>query len=171
MGVASVGKHLIVAVEIFGIDSVVGVFSQLAAVANAGKTLLLGADAACHQQPWRVLGRPGDDVDHAIDRVGAPKRGARAANHLNPVNVFEQRVLRVPIHAGEQRRVKAAPVHQNEKLVCEQIVEAAGTDCPVVGVHARHLHARNQAQRLGNARHAGTPQIVSRQDGNGGRRF
>ena len=119
VGVASVGKHLIVAIEILGIDTVVGVFSQLAAVANTGKTLLLGAAAARHQQSSRIFGRPGDDVNHAIDRVGAPERGARAADHLNPVNVFEQRVLRVPVHAGEQRRVKAPPVHQNEKLVSE----------------------------------------------------
>ena len=162
---------MIVTVEIFGIHAVVSVVPQLAAVANSGETLLFGAAAARQQQALGIPGRPGDDVDHSIDRVGAPERRARATDHFDPLDIFQQRVLHVPVHAGEQRRIDAAPIHQDQKFVGEQIVETPRADGPAMGVHARHLHAGNQAQGLGNARRARATKLVRGNDGNGSRRY
>jgi hypothetical protein len=45
----------------------------------------------------------GDDVDHAIDRIGAPHHGAGAANDLDPLDVVERHRVEFPDDAGKQR--------------------------------------------------------------------
>ena len=171
VGIASVGQHLIVAVEIPGIDAVVGIRPHAAPIAKAAKALLLGAAAACQQQPLGIPGRPGDNVDHAIDRVGAPKCRARTADHLDPINVLEQGVLHVPVRPGEERRVNTAPIHQHQQFVGKQVVESAPADGPVMGIHTRHFQAWNQPQALGNTRHTGATQLLRSRDGDRRRRF
>ena len=58
---------------------------------------------SCSERPLRVARVSRDDVDDAVDGVGAPERGARPANHLDAIDVAENVVLHVPEDAGEQR--------------------------------------------------------------------
>src|SRR6185437_9473675 len=92
-----------------------------------------GTPATGDEQALRVARAFGDDVDDAVDGVGAPQRAARAADDFNAVDVIQQHVLHVPKHAGIERRVNAAAIDHDEELVGESIVEAAGADGPVVG--------------------------------------
>ncbi len=46
---------------------------------------------------------PGDHIDDAIHRIGAPQRGTRSADDLDPRHVAQQHILRIQIDAGEQR--------------------------------------------------------------------
>src|SRR5690606_15015431 len=59
-----------------------------------------------HEAAPGLGGMPRDDVDNAVDRIGAPKRGAWPADHFDALDILEQRALHFPEHAGEQRRVE-----------------------------------------------------------------
>jgi hypothetical protein len=67
----------------------------------------------------------GDDVDHAIDRIGAPHHGAGAADDLDALDVLERHRVEFPDHAGKQRGINAAAIDQHQQLVGETAVEAA----------------------------------------------
>ena len=71
------------------------------------------------QRPLSVLRVLRDDVDHAVDRVGAPQRGAWPADDFDPIDVLQERILDVPKHPGEQRRIDRPPVYQHQQFVGE----------------------------------------------------
>src|SRR5437879_7776202 len=58
-----------------------------------------------------------NDVDDAVHGVRAPERTARAADDFEALDVFDQRVLHIPEHAGEQRRIDAAPSMSTSSLL------------------------------------------------------
>ena len=99
---------------------------------------------AVDEQALRVAGALGGDVDDAVDGVGAPEGGAGAADDLDAVEVRQDVVERVPVDAGEQRRVDGAAVHEHQQLVGVELVEPAGADGPVAGVDAGDVEARGR---------------------------
>ena len=114
----------------------------------AGKAPFLTSAAGRKQRPLRCFGGAGDDVDHAVDRIGPPEGGTWAADDLDALDVLEQGVLDVPEDAGEEVVVEGAAGHEDEELVGEAAVEAAGGDGPGVAADPRHLDAGRQAQGL-----------------------
>ena len=102
-----------------------------------------------------------DDVDDAVDGVGAPQRRARPADDLDAIDVAEDVVLHVPEDAGEERRVDRAPVDHHQQLVGGVGVEAAWRDRPGAVVEARDVDAVGEEQRVGDRRHAGAADVVA----------
>src|SRR5436189_67762 len=92
-----------------------------------------------------------------------------AADHLDPVDVFEQRVLRVPKDAREQRRVDSAPVDKDEELVCDRtgLIEAARADRILTGVDSGHLEIWRESERLGDTSGSRAANIVPGDDKDG----
>ena len=75
--------------QVFAVNSVVGVFIDFPAVAERGNgTFFIALDPG-DKQPLRILGFFRGNVDDAINGVGTPKRGARTANDFDTINVFE----------------------------------------------------------------------------------
>src|SRR5882724_9224258 len=93
------------------------VLAELSAITNSAKVVDQTATAARNQKPLRVFCAFGDDVDNPINGVGAPERAAWAADHFDPINVVQKRVLNVPKHTGVKRRIDASAIHQYQKLV------------------------------------------------------
>ncbi len=98
------------------VDAVVAAVGERAAVACRGVGFM-GAGIGGEQAALGVLGRAGDDVDHAVDRIAAPQGAAGAADHLDPVDVLEHHVLGFPEHARKERRVDGATVDQHQHLL------------------------------------------------------
>src|SRR5689334_10307838 len=80
-----------------------------ATVANRVKVaLVLPTAARLNKQALGVGGTLCDDVDHAVHGVRAPHCRLRTSDHLNPVHIFEDHVLLVPIHAAKRAVVNHA---------------------------------------------------------------
>ena len=137
------------------------------AIPRADEAAVLVAAARGGQRALRGSRRLRDDVDDAVHGIGAPQRATRAANHFNPLHVLEQHVLRLPIGAGEQRRIDGAPVDQHQHRAREAIGEAAHADRPGAAVDAGHLHPGRQPQRLRNRHGSRTADVVLRDDVDG----
>jgi len=88
---------------------------------------------------------------------------------IDAIEVLQQRVLHVPINAGEERRINTAPVHEDEELVGKEIVEPARTDGPGNRIDPRHLQAWCQSKGLGDGRGAGAPDVLLGDDRDGRR--
>src|SRR5690606_33405036 len=73
-----------------------GALARLPAVAQRPAQVGIGRRARRHQQSLRVPGGFADDVDHAVHRVRAPERRARAADDFDAFDVLEHRLLLVP---------------------------------------------------------------------------
>src|SRR5665213_898872 len=101
-GAFTVGKHFVVPVEVLSIDAKVHVRSQVTAIAGTGALLELSTACSFHVHAFAVGRTASDDVDHAIDGIGAPQRAARTADDFDAGDVFEKVVLDVPEDAGEQ---------------------------------------------------------------------
>src|SRR5262245_17793995 len=105
---------------------------QLAAIPNTGEAEQFGSGATLHEKSLRLFCALGDDIDYSIDSVRAPQSAARSTNHLYPINIFQQRVLNIPEYSGKQWCINRAAIHQDQKFVCEGIIEAACADGPLV---------------------------------------
>ncbi len=136
-----------------------------------GGAALLVADATFGISAARIERAPRDDVDDAVDGVRAPHGRPGAADHLDALDVLEQRVRRVPKHAGEERCVDSATVDQDEELVTDRVIESACADCVLARVDARHFQVRREPQSLGQAGHARSPNVISGDDEQGRRRI
>ena len=163
----AIRSERVVAREALAINPEERIFAELPAVAEAAKGLLLGAAAAREQTALRVLRRFGDDVDDAVDPVGAPQARAGAADHFDPFNVLQRVIHAVPINARVDRVVQRAPVDLHELLADEPVVEPARTHRPFVGVDPRHIHARHQAEQFWNRRGPRAPDHLGRDDRDG----
>src|SRR6185312_13941575 len=91
-----------------------------------------------------------NDVDDAIDCVSSPYGSARASNDFDSVDVFKQRVLNLPIDAGKERRINAAPVDQHQKGLGEFACKSSYADSPMSGIDTGYLNVRREAQYLWN---------------------
>lgn len=76
-----------------------------------------------------------DDIDDAIDGIGAPHGRAGAADDLDPFDILQHEVLGVPVHAREEWTVDAAAVDHHQQLVRECVVEAARRDRIIARIH------------------------------------
>src|ERR1700730_11757694 len=83
-------------------NSVIAAITQCTSVTDRADLSLLTAAACGHQAALRVFGLLGDDIDHAVYCIAAPQRGSRPANHFDPLDVFDDRVLHIPIHSRGQ---------------------------------------------------------------------
>ena len=124
------------------VDSEKCVVVKFSAVAQTAETILLKTAAAVEKDSLSFVGAFGPNVDDAVNRIGAPKRGTRAANDLDLLNVGEKSLLHVPEHSGEQGGVKASAVHQYLHLVRYAAVESASRNSPGMAVDLCHLHFR-----------------------------
>ena len=113
-------------VEIFLVNADIGILSDLPAIADSFKTLVHVAATGLRIDALRVLTTFGDDIDHPVDGIGTPKRGAGTADDFNPINIFQKQILHVPINAGEGRRINASSIDQHQEFVGESIIETAG---------------------------------------------
>ncbi len=149
-------------IKILAVDAPEEVVAGVAAVAAGADPFVLVAAARAHQSTLRVLGALADDVDHAVDGIGAPEGSARAADDLDPLHVLQHHVLLVPEHAGTDLVVDAAAVDQHQELVGVDAVEAANADGPGVGADAGHVHAWRHSQGFGNVGRAATADHILR---------
>ena len=158
-GFGVVGFARVLGASQLGVNAVVGVFTGRCAVAHRQLSLFV-ADPADQQLAVGFVGAAGDDVDHAVDRVGTPQGAARAANDFDAVDVFEQGVLHIPEHAAVQGGVDAAAVDQHQQLVGAERAETARADGPLVGVELSHVHAGHVAQQVGKVAGTGAANVL-----------
>ena len=105
-----------------------------------------------------------DDVDDAVEGVGAVERRPRAADDLDSLDVFDADGQRRPDRRAEQIDVEAPSVDEDEHLVREALVEAAHRD---LGLRPGHLHdvdAREATKQLGELRESREPDVLLRDD-------
>lgn len=141
-----------VAVEVLGVNPEVGAFAYFAAVADRAETQFFITDSRAEQCALSLLGFLGDDVDDAVDRIGAPKGPGWSSNHFDAVDVFQHDVLGIPEHAGVLGVVDAAAVDQHEQFVGELALESPGGNGPAIGIDPGDLDARHHPQSLRNTR-------------------
>ena len=93
--------------------------------------------------------RLGDDVDDAVERVGAPDRGRRSADHFDLLDLVQVHRQEVPHDEPEEVLVEAAAVEQRELPGRERAGRAARRDVDVARRHLGDVHAGHRAQQLG----------------------
>ena len=157
-------RHRVGAPDVADVGAPGEVVADPSAVADRGAAIEASA-AHGHERALGLVGLAGDDVDDAVDRVGAPECRARAADHLDAVDVFRDDVLGVPVDAGEQRIVDRPPVDQHQQLVRERLVgevarETARRDYPAVRAGLGDEQIGRQPQNVGQARGAGAGDLV-----------
>src|SRR5690606_14735252 len=86
---------------VFGVDTHMA-FSQ-GETTPGYQLVFLRAGASRQQSPLRLRRRTGSDIDDAVNSVGAPERGAGAADHFNALHILQHQVLSVPENPGKQR--------------------------------------------------------------------
>ncbi len=160
----SIGEQRGIATEALAVDPIISVRAELAAVAGGSKPCQLGAAAARDQQSSRILRVLRDDVDHAVDGVGAPQRCPWSADDFDSVDIREQDILHVPEHARKQRGVDGPAVDQDQQLVGGGAVEPPGADGPLTRIDLCNLQIRSEAQGFGKARCAGAANVILRDD-------
>src|SRR4030088_1163421 len=159
-----IGMKLGTSGEGFAVDPVFEVPSVPRSIARFPSALIDVPSSRGYERSFRLPGVFGNDVDDSVDGVRSPDRPARSANDFNPVDVFEQRVLNFPVHAGEKWRVHAAAVDEYEHRPGKTAFESAYAHRPFIGVDAGHFHSRHQTQRLRDAGGSGAPDILLRED-------
>ncbi len=104
LGILAAASQLVAGpVVAHGVETGEGGLADLAAIAGRTLQLFLITRPGTEQASLGILGFFGDDVDHPVDRVGAPDGAARTTDHLDPVDVFEHGVLGIPEHAAVGR--------------------------------------------------------------------
>ncbi len=139
------------AIEILDEGPVISPVAGLAAVAQGGKALLLGAGTGLDQCALGIFGVLGNDVDHAVDRIGPPQGATGTAHHLDALDIVKQSILHVPVDSGKWRRIDTAAVDQNLHLVKKTTVEAPTGHRPGAAVDAGDTEPRYHAQSFRNA--------------------
>ena len=155
--------------KVFHKGAIVTVVAELAAIAESAKRLALVPAARGGQRSLRIFGGLSDDIDNSVDGVRAPKRRAWAADHLDAVDVLEQRVLLLPGHPPVHRRINAPAVHHYQQLIGVFVIEAASGDRPCATLDLRDVETGNHAQQIGNARHSGAANVFLGDHVNSGR--
>ena len=163
IGFVPIGQDRFIATETFAIDTQITVLVQLDTVAGA-KSNFLSASTDRKQEPLGILGAFGKDANDAIDGICAPQSSARSADDFDPVNIFQERILHVPEHAGKQRGIYDAAINHHQQLVRQCIVEAAGGNGPGARISLGHLEIRCQSQRFRDTRSARAPDIFTGND-------
>src|SRR3989440_266956 len=121
------GRDFPVAAGVLAVSTQVDLGWGGSADAHAPLLLQLVACRCKRVQPLSVSRGFGDDVDHAVSRVGSPRGAARSADDLDPLDVRERAVLHVPQNTAIERRVHRSTIDKHQQLVGEGGVETAGT--------------------------------------------
>src|SRR5207245_1741268 len=66
-----------------------------------------------------------DDIDDPIYGIRSPNRASRPADDFDPLDIFEQRILNLPIDAGKQRRINRSSIDHHEHRSGKTASEAA----------------------------------------------
>ncbi len=82
-----------------------------------------------------------------------------SADDLDAIDVFQQRVLRLPKNAGKKRRVDAAAIDQDEHRAGKARDKTADADRPTIAINTAHRHAGSQAQSFRNGCYAGPANV------------
>src|SRR5262249_9008067 len=126
VGVAARSIDQSPAFEVPGIEAIEELIADLPAVAGAAESLFFGTAARRDQSSQRLPGGFRDDVDDAVDSIGAPECAAGAANDLDPLDLLDRQVLGFPVDAAGVRRVDAPPVDQDQQPVGKAPAISAG---------------------------------------------
>src|ERR1017187_2213521 len=100
-------------VEIFYIGAIEQIRTNLPAVTDGRRGLVLGSIQDTQQSALCVLGALCDDVDDAVDGIRTPERGPRTANDFNPIKVFKGHILHIPIDAPEFWGVNTTAINEH----------------------------------------------------------
>ena len=106
--------------------------------------------------------RLGDHVDHAVERVRAPHRRGRSANHFDLLHLVQVHRQEIPHHEPEEILIQTPAVEQRQLAGRQRAGRAAAGDVDVPRRDLRDVDAGNAAQQLGEVlgrrvldRHAG----------------
>jgi hypothetical protein len=77
------------AFEILAVHTIISMLSHTGPVAKAAEASLLRAAARGHQNTLSIFSSLSDDIDYAVDGVGAPESATRAANDFDSFYVFQ----------------------------------------------------------------------------------
>src|SRR5579862_5060793 len=103
-----------VVIETLAVDSIIAAVALLGAVADGGGGVFLGAEFQIGQTALGIGGGFRDDIDDAIDRVGAPDAAAGAADDFDALDVFEGIIDGVPIDARKNGVIDRSTVDLHE---------------------------------------------------------
>src|SRR5574337_367014 len=131
-GLPAGSGHQIIVIRILEIAPIEEIVAYPSTVARPYEPALLAPPANLEVASLGRLCLFGDDVDHAIDRIGAPESPTRTADNLDPIDILKEGVLHVPDDPSEQRRVHGPPVYENQELIRKGSIEAASRDGPSV---------------------------------------
>jgi hypothetical protein len=104
---------------------------------------------------------PGDDVDHAADRVGAIQAGARTAQHLDALHLGQADARQVGL--AQRRRANAHTVDQDQRVAGGAATDQHAGALPGAAV-ARELDAAFAAQQVFKRIGAGGADVVAVDD-------
>src|SRR2546423_4360188 len=94
------------------IDTIVEALIIATAIAEVAEALIETSATQRGESSMSVLGALGDDIDYRVDGICPPDGSARASDDFDAFNVFEQRVLDLPVNARNKGRINAAAVYQ-----------------------------------------------------------
>ena len=159
--VTVIGMIFAVTSEGLAVEPVAETLSVAATVAGVEKALIFISSACGNERPTRFVGALRDDVDDAVHGVRPPDGSARSADHFDTIDVFEQRILHLPVGAIEKRRVDGSAIDEDQDRAIQSGAEAANSDGPMVGIDAGDFDARHRAQSFRNAGGAGAADIFA----------
>src|SRR6266853_4782882 len=111
----AIGMEFGAASEAFPVDSVVDTLVFVSrSKTKVDKALIDISAAGGSEHSMGVFGILSDDVDDPIYGVRSPNGASRPPDDFNPVHIFEQRVLNLPINPGKQRRVNRSSIDEHE---------------------------------------------------------
>ena len=90
-----------------------------------------------------------DEVDHAVQGVGAPHRRRGTADHFDLPELVGIHRQQVPRHEAEEIEIQAAAVEQRQRRGGERRRRAAHGDVVIAGGGLREVHARDRTEQLG----------------------
>jgi hypothetical protein len=96
--------------EVLAIGTKECLLAELPSVAGRELGRVFRAAADTHQPALGIPGGLGKDLNEAVHRERTPKRPDWTPHHLDPIDVFDQRVLSVPLNAGEEGSEQAPAV-------------------------------------------------------------
>src|ERR1700730_9558835 len=101
----------VIVVEVLCEDSIATIFLDFSAVLHGSESFRLGATTGGYQAALGLCRAFRNNVDHAIHCIGAPHRPARAADHLDLLDVLQRYVQRVTINTAEKRGIHSSAIH------------------------------------------------------------
>ncbi len=127
------------------------------------------AGAEGHARAQHLARALGDDVDDAVERVGAPDRRCGTANHLDALDLVEVRRHELPHRQPEEVLVDAPPVNHGQLGGRQRRRRTAGVDVDVARGNLRDVDARNGPEQIGIVVRRRDGQSLRTNDGHRGR--